>query len=185
MTALAALLIISCGSQDEAGNGGAQGNAPAPSESADEAAAEGGGESGGAVAMVSMAPGEYETRIETLRFNMVGGPGLPGGMTPPVPPPMTVRSCLTPEEAARPRADFFGGGAQAGCSYEDFSMSGGRIQGTMTCASRGATMRITMNGQFTAEGYQMEQESRVESGGMTTETASRITSRRIGDCPAR
>lgn len=177
MTALAALLIASCGSQEKAGNANAQGNSAAPSDKAEEAA--------GSAASTSMTPGQYETVIETLRLNMTAGPGLPGGMTPPVPAPVTVRSCLTPEEAARPRADFFSGGAaQAGCSYENFSMSGGRMQGTMTCASQGARMRITMNGRFTADGYQMEQESRVEAGGFTTETASRITSRRIGDCPA-
>jgi hypothetical protein len=45
-------------------------------------------------------------------------------------------------------------------------------------------MRATMNGQFGADGYTMESDSRIEAEGMTMETASRITSRRIGDCPA-
>lgn len=181
ITAAAALLIVSCGSQEKAGNGSAEGNAAG----AAAPATEGGGGGGGGAATASLAPGEYETTIEVLRINMVNGPNLPAGMTTPVPPPTTVRSCLTPEQARRPNANFLtGSGAQAGCNYENLTMDGGRIQGAVTCSNQGTRMRATMNGQFGADGYTMESDSRIEADGMTMETASRITSRRIGDCPA-
>lgn len=180
ITVAAALLIASCGSQEKAGNGSAQGNDAGASEPSAEA-----GTSGGGAAAASLTPGQYETRIEVLRINMVNGPDLPAGMTPPIPPPTVARSCLTPDNARRPDANFLtGSGAQGGCNYENLSMDGGRIQGVVTCSSQGTNMRTTMNGQFTADGYSMESESRVKASGVTIETASRITTRRIGDCPA-
>lgn len=177
----AALLAASCGGREQAGNDAAGANASAPAAGA--GAAPSPGEGGGAA--LALTPGEYETRIEVLRLNMLDAPGLPRGMTSPLPPPTTVRSCLTPEQARRPNANFLtGSGAQGGCNYENFSMAGGRIQGSVVCDNAGTRMRTTMNGQFTASGYQMESESRIETNGVTMETASRITTQRLGDCPA-
>jgi hypothetical protein len=116
----------------------------------------------------------------------VGGPRIPGGIVPPVPPPSTVRSCLTPEQARRPDAGFLTGkGAQAGCAYENLTMSDGRIQGAVTCDSQGTRVRTTMDGRFGSDSYTVESQSRIETNGMTIESAGRATSRRIGDCPAR
>lgn len=177
ITAAAALLLASCGSQEKAGNGSADANAAGASPPSAEAG-------GGGAASASLAPGQYETTIEVLRINMVDGPNLPAGMTSPVPPPTTVRSCLTPDQARRPNANFLtGSGAQGGCNYENLTMTRGRIQGAVTCNNQGTIMRTTMNGQFSADGYAMESESRIEANGVTMETASRITTRRIGDCP--
>ena len=105
-------------------------------------------------------------------------------MTSPIPPSTTVRSCLTADKARRPDANFLtGSGAQGGCNYENLTMDGGRIQGAVTCNSQGTQMRTVMSGRFAADGYRMESESRIEANGVTIETASRITTRRIGDCP--
>ncbi|MEA3029425.1 MAG: hypothetical protein QOG13_750 [Sphingomonadales bacterium] len=169
--AIATLLVAACGSQDKAGNGAA--NAGAGESSA----------AGGAA--IALTPGEWETIVEVTSLNITGGPQLPGGMTPPLPPPTTVRSCLTPEQAARPNANFLtGSGERGGCNYENFSMAGGRIQGTVTCASEGTTMRTTVNGQFGPDSYETESQSRITSNRMTMETAGRTRSRRVGDCPA-
>lgn len=176
----AALLAAACGSQEKAGNAAAEANEAAPAADGGAAPAAGGGG-----AALALTPGEYETRIEVLRINMLDAPGLPKGMTSPLPPTTTVRSCLTPEQTRRPDANFLtGSGAQGGCAYENFSMAGGRIQGSVVCNNAGTRMRTTMNGQFTPQGYQMESESRVEGNGVTMETASRITTRRLGDCAA-
>jgi hypothetical protein len=180
--AAAALLIASCGDRREAGNGSAPANAtadagkPADATRARTAPAE----------MAALTPGEYETTIEVLRMDIVGGPRIPGGIVPPVPPPSTVRSCLTPEQARRPDAGFLTGkGAQAGCAYENLTMSDGRIQGAVTCDSQGTRVRTTMDGRFGSDSYTVESQSRIETNGMTIESAGRATSRRIGDCPAR
>ncbi len=181
--AVAALLLASCGGRDQAGNqaaGGEGGNAAAGGEAAVQ-----GGAGGPAGATISLQPGQWETRVEVLRLDMANMPNMPAGMTTPLPPPTTIRSCLTPEQASQPNANFLtGSGEQGGCTYENFSMTGGRIQGTVTCNSQGTTARTTMNGRFAGDSYEMESESRVSANGATIDTASRVTSRRIGDCPA-
>lgn len=181
VTAAAALLLVSCGSRDQAGNqstDNAAGNA-----AAGEAGAEGGPAAGGAT--IALRPGQWETIVEVLRLNMADMPNMPAGMTTPLPPPTTVRSCLTPEQARQPNANFLtGSGDQGGCTYQDFSMAGGRIRGTVTCNSQGTNMRTTMDGTFGGDSYRIESESQVSANGATIDTATRITARRIGDCPA-
>jgi hypothetical protein len=181
VVAAAALLIASCGARERTANGSAEVNASAaPATPATQ-----GGE-GGAAAIAALTPGEYETTIEVLRIDMTGGPALPAGVIPPVPPPTTIRSCLTPDQARRPDANFLtGSGAQAGCVYDNLAMDGGRIVGAATCDAQGTRVRTVMDGQFSSVGYTMSSQSRIQTNGMTIETDSRITSRRIGDCPGR
>jgi len=183
--AATALLLVSCSGQDRAGNDSA--NDAGGNEAVAEAdgATEGESAAAPAGAMAELRPGQWETRVEVLRLNMSDVPNMPAGMTAPMPPPTTVLSCLTPEQARQPNAGFLTGAEnQSGCAYENFSMKGGRMRGIVTCTREGTTVRATVNGSFTANSYEMESESRVTANGMTVETASRVTSRRIGDCPA-
>ena len=174
-SAISILLLAACSGQD--GNEGVAANGAA-------AESEGGSSSGG-TAGVALQPGQYETTVETTRVAMSNVPGMPAGIAPPTIPPTTIRSCLTPEQAARPSANFLSGkGDAGGCGYSDFSMEGGRMRGTLQCSSAGSTMRATFDGQFTADGYQMTSQSQVNANGMTVESETRTTSRRIGDCPA-
>jgi hypothetical protein len=176
ITACAALLLVSCASRDAnvsaGGNEGADGNA---------AAATGTGDTTGAAA-AAFQPGQWETTTQITRMNMAG---LPAGITPPMPPPTTVSYCMTPDQAGRPNAGFLIGKTEGGgCSYTDFSMSGGRLQGNIQCTQAGATTNITMNGQFSAESYEVTQQVQMNAGGVTTDMESRTTARRLGDCPA-
>ena len=175
-----ALLLASCGSREEADNDAAgAGNMSAP---ANDQAAAGDGPAGAATA--ELRPGQWETTVEILRMDLGNVPGMPAGVTPPVQAPVTVRSCITPEQARRPDAGFMTGAQdKSGCSYEDFSMSGGRLRGTVTCNQQGSTVRATFDGSFGAESYRLESESRVSANGTEVSTATRITARRIGDCP--
>jgi Protein of unknown function (DUF3617) len=181
MAATAALALAACNNQQEAGNAAANG---AAADGGNVATAAGGDAGTAGAAMVEMRPGQWETTVEVLRLNMANVPGMPAGMTQPLPPPTTVRSCVTPEQARRPNADMFAGGNQAGCTYENFSMTGGRMQGVVTCNSSGTTVRSTFNGSFGAESMQVESETQVSANGVTVDTASRVTGRRLGDCPA-
>jgi len=174
ITALAALLMASCGSQDKAGNETAEGN--------EGAAVSGGAGGAGGGGAASFEPGQWETTTEVTRMNMAG---MPAGVTPPMPPPTIVSYCMTPEKARRPDANFLtGSGEDSGCSFTDFTMSGGRIQGTVQCTQQGRSMRTTMSGQFTTTSYEMNQQVQVSAGGITTDMESRTTGRRTGDCPA-
>ena len=173
-SAIAILLLAACGGQNGNEQVGSNGTAGA-SESA----------SSGGAAGVALQPGEYETRVEVTRMAMSNMPNMPAGMTPPTPPPTTIRSCLTPEQAARPNANFLSGsGETGGCDYSDFSMEGGRMRGTVQCSSAGTTMRSTFDGQFTSTGYEMTSQAQTSASGMTMDMETRTTARRIGDCPA-
>ena len=179
LAAIAALLAISCSSQEPAGNGSAAGKEAAGKEGAGAGVGE---ERAGSTAAASFQPGQWETTTEVTRLNMAG---MPAGVTPPMPPPTTVSYCMTPEKARRPDANFLtGSGEDSGCSYTDFTMSGGRIQGIVQCNQQGTSMRTTMSGQFTATSYEMNQQVQVTAGGVTTDMESRTTGRRVGDCPA-
>lgn len=166
LVAASALALISCG-------GGGNGN----EATAEKAADPGGGGQAVAGTGEAMQPGLWETTVQVAPAAVAN---LPAGVEVPS-QTFTARTCLTAEQTARPGAEVFGGGnqAQGGCTYESFSAEGGRIRGSATCSAQGATMRMTMEGQFGATSYEMTQRS--EIGGTTTET--RISGRRVGDCP--
>ena len=177
MMAGTVMLLVSCsGGEEKGGNAAANGAAAANQSAASTPQA--GGNAAGATAQLS--PGRWETTVEILRMDM---PNMPPGAALPKQGPITVRSCLTPEQARRPTGGFMTGGRdQAGCNYENFAMTGGRVQGTVTCNHQGSRTRSTVNGTFSAEAYRMEIDAEVESSGVTVRTANRITGRRIGDC---
>jgi hypothetical protein len=165
--AITVLTLAACGSQsgnEQAGNGQA-GAAPAAA---------------GGSAATTLQPGQWETTIEILN---ISAPNMPAGMTPPRMPARTVSVCITPEQAGNPNAGVLSGNSnQAGCNTENYSVAGGRIQGTITCDIQGARTRTTMTGQFTPTSYEMTSQSEAIVGGMTTNTETRITARRTGDC---
>ena len=170
MCAAAALLLAACGSQDEGGKSEA---GEAGKAAAGEAAGSGG---------VSFEPGLWETTVQVVSMNM---PNMPAGMSAPMPPPTTTTYCMTPEQAARPSADMLtGSGASGGCTYENFSMTNGRLQGAVQCSQEGASMRSTMDGRFSANDYEIDTQVQTDTGGVTTRMEARTTGRRIGDCPA-
>lgn len=161
------LALAGCGGQsgnEQAGNGQAGGAA--------------GG--GGASATTTLQPGQWETTIEIIN---ISAPNMPAGMTPPRMPARTVSVCITPEQAGNPNAGVLSGNSnQAGCTTENYSVAGGRIQGTITCDIQGARTRTTINGQFTPTSYEMTTQAEAVVGGMTTNTETRISARRTGEC---
>jgi hypothetical protein len=158
----AALALAGCG-----GNGGEGGNS--------------GGGGGGGSAGLTMQPGQWEMTTTVTRMNM---PGMPAGMNA-TPPPNTTRDCLTPEEVARANADFVRESAGEGCTSQNSSMSGGRIQANIQCDRPEGQTRMTMNGTYTATTLDMTQQVRTTiAGGQTVEMDARMTGRRIGECPA-
>ena len=168
IAAVAALLLVSCGGRDEAGKAEADGQ---------EQAAAGGG--GG----VTMEPGEWETTVQVVNMSM---PNLPAGASVPTPPATTIRTCLTAEQVSRPNADFLTGNRDSGCSYDNMSMRDGRMQGSVQCATEAGTMRSTFEGQFTPTSYELTQRMQMSGEGAAAgmDVESRITGRRLGDCPS-
>ena len=181
--AATALLLASCGSRDEAGNEAAMaGNSSAPENG--QAAPEASG-TPARLAAVELRPGQWETTVEILRMDLGNVPGMPAGVTPPAQAPVTVRSCLTPEQARRPNAGFMTGAQdQSGCSYENFSMPAGACGAPSPATSRDRPCGRRSTAASARKATGSKSESRVTANGADISTATRITARRIGDCPA-
>lgn len=135
-----------------------------------------------AIAEVRLKPGQWEITHEIVSME---APGMPeGAMAGLAGKKTTMRNCVTPEQAARPNADFFAA-KDNGCSYKDFTMAGGRIQGTMTCSAKDSpgAMTMVMNGRYGGESYDMEVEMKTDSNAGSMTMKSRGAGRRIGECP--
>ena len=139
----------------------------------------GGGKAGGS-AGAAMQPGQWEMTTTVTRMNV---PGMPAGVNP-TPPPNTSRTCLTAEDV-RENANFVSESAGEGCTSQNASMSGGRIQATIQCNRPEGQMSMTMDGQYTPTTLALTQQIRTSmAGGQNVEMDARMTGRRIGDCPA-
>lgn len=91
-------------------------------------------------------------------------------------------SCLTPEQAAKPDASFFQKAA-TGCTYDHFTMAGGRIDAEMSCKKGAGPSHMTMQGEYGSDHYAMAIQSQSEmQPGMPMKMAMTITARRVGDC---
>lgn len=170
----AILLLAACGKP--AGNtaNGQAANAGAPAN-------EGGTQ---ASAGFTMQPGEWETNIET---EVAAIANMPAGMRPPNIPPITTRSCMTPEQLRRTDAAIFSGGTNAhgaDCDYRGVTVANGRIQGTSTCSRSGIEISMTMDGTYSPTTFDIDQHSRVTIRGREQQTHTHMTGRRVGECPA-
>lgn len=99
----------------------------------------------------------------------------------------SVRNCITPEQAERPDANFLAAQQNSNCAYQNFSMENGQLTGTMVCTGGAmpGQMRAEMKGEYGPQAYDMRMTMSTsgmpEGADMTIET--RVTGRRIGDCP--
>lgn len=144
--------------------------------SANEVAAE--------LSAMTIAPGEWEVASEVVR---VSAPNLPiQARDRMIGPRARLRSCITPEQAARPEARFLAGQNGRGCSYADFAMQGGRMTGTMRCPEPGGGATIArMTGDYRRDGYALVMTIETPMpDGATMRIETRTLGRRMGDCPA-
>ena len=150
----------------------------ASQEEAAQAVADAGGSD------IFVNPGRWQTTVTLEEMNV---PGMPAQMAEQMKAQMnaveTTESCLTREEARRPREDFFAG-AQENCTYNRFTMAGGRIDAEMTCQEGGASMTMAIDGTYSADHYAarstMTMTGAGAEGGMTVR--SRVEAKRLGDC---
>jgi hypothetical protein len=145
------------------------GDAPQRNMTAEEVAGE--------LAGMRIEPGLWEVGSEVID---VRAPDLPRQLRNRMVGPRTrLRHCITPEQAARPDANFLAARRGNGCAYRGFSVRDGRIEGAMTCPDANATMA----GRYGPNGYEMRMvmESPVPGGGVMT-FEIRARGRRIGAC---
>jgi hypothetical protein len=137
----------------------------------------------GTLDALPIEPGLWEIASEVID---VGAPNLPIAVQRRmIGPRARGRSCVTPEQAARPSAGFLAARDEGrDCRYAGFVMQGGRMTGTMRCAEPGGGETVArMDGTYRREAYVL---------GMTIETPmpdgavmrieTRTTGRRVGAC---
>ena len=128
------------------------------------------------LAAVSIEPGLWETSSAIVG---VSAPQLPYEVRRRmIGPRPSARGCITPERAGR----FIAGG---NCRYRQFSMTGGRMYGAMTCPALPRPTIATMEGDYGPHRYSfsMRMETAMPDGAAMS-LDIRGQGRRIGDCPA-
>ncbi len=131
-------------------------------------------------------PGKWASDVELESLEI---PGMPAeavaGMKKTMAKVTTGHeTCLTPEQAKKPKEDFFAG-AGSNCRYDKFSMDDGKMTGTMRCGSpQGGTQIIQFDGTYSPEEYQMRMASTVEgaSPGGPMKMVMHMSSKRVGEC---
>jgi hypothetical protein len=139
-------------------------------------------------AAVKMKPGKWAM---TAIVENVEIPGMPKEMAASfsnTSKKSTFESCLTPEQADRPSGDFFGGAKNGNCTYEHFSMDGGKIDAKANCSVGQMKQTIVMNGEFGAEHFKLRQTVETDPPPGTTgkmKATVSIDSKRVGECTAK
>jgi hypothetical protein len=202
VAALAALILVGCGSQDKSANEAAAGNAQAGA--AGNAAGAGAGAEAGAPASgpapsgaQQMQPGQWEM---VTQVTSVEAPGAPpqaqAQLRAQQGRSQTDRRCITPEQAANPTGDLVGSGPQSrSCQFSDRTWAGGVIRVSATCRQPGggaSQAQLAMEGRFSATTLDatltVSATGPNMSGGsgiQRVRASSSVRGRRVGECPAR
>ena len=135
-------------------------------------------------------PGLWQSKVTVEQFDV---PGMPAGMAQQMKTMMAERqehsfeNCLTPEDAKKPKENFFAGKSNE-CRYDRFTMGGGKIDAAMRCGGENGGSVMEMSGTYSPDSYQMHtsmsaQPGAGEHGGMTMKM--HIEAQRVGECPAK
>jgi hypothetical protein len=100
----------------------------------------------------------------------------------------SVSNCITPEQAAKPSANFLAAQQNNKCTYQDWSMENGRMTGAMTCSGGGmpGQVAMTMAGRYGPTAYDLDMNMKTTGlpGGMAMTVRAKTTGRRTGECTA-
>lgn len=131
-------------------------------------------------------PGKWRSEVTIEEVSM---PGLPPEMAERMKAMVaqnqtrSFESCLTEEEARRPKEEFFAGKSNA-CRYDHFTMDGGKIDAKMRCEQQGVTQVMQMAGTYAPDSYRMRMSTSTEGGpaGSALTMRMRVDSKRVGQC---
>lgn len=130
-------------------------------------------------------PGKWQSRVQIEQFELPGAPpeaaAAMRGLHERV---QVAETCLTPEQAQRPKEDFFAGSGK-NCRYDRFTMSGGKIDAVMSCTGQGMAQTMTMQGTYGPDDYRMSMSMKADAGsgpagGLTMKM--RVDATRVGEC---
>lgn len=137
------------------------------------------------VAFVS--PGKWQQTASLLEMDVPGmPPQVAEAMKKAVGTSQVHETCLTEEQAKRPKEDFFTG-AEKNCRYEHFKWGGGKVDMKIVCTEPQATKTMEMTGAYEPNSYQMAMSMTGQGAqpGQTMNMKMRVDAKRIGECDGR
>ncbi|TAD83510.1 MAG: DUF3617 domain-containing protein [Sphingomonadales bacterium] len=170
MVAATAALVAGC----SGGNADADGNGEVSVKEAVEQAKD---------EMPRPQPGLYKTTVTMTGLDIPGMPpemaGHGAGLT------TTTEDCLTKEEVDKGFEELVKQGQDGECSYERFSLAGGKLDAVMVCNAQGRVARMEMTGTTSTTGADLAAKMAMEFDGAGKGTMSFTAKHeRVGDCPA-
>jgi hypothetical protein len=139
----------------------------------------------GDVALVK--PGRWEGSMTMHDMQLSGlPPEVQKQVTARMSEPHPFTSCVTAEDVRNNRG-FFTGAQGNTCTYEHFTLRGGKIDAAMICKEAVGTMKATMVGSYTPESYRFDMHSTVEAPGAPNAAGAQkmtitIAGKRTGAC---
>lgn len=133
-------------------------------------------------------PGEWASKATLQEMTF---PGMPPQFQEQMKKAMAERQgnsskhCVTPEQAKKPKEDFFAGQDKS-CRFAHFTMGGGRMDIQMVCKEEGGTRASNMSGTYTPTNYSMDVSSTVSGGPQSGAVMKmHVDAQRVGDCTAK
>ena len=129
-------------------------------------------------AALAIQPGQWETTIEMAKMAMADkteSPVKDGTKT-------TASACVTAEQVAKPEPTLFAGSAGT-CKYDNFYMSAGRFNASMTCQEPGFKGNVVSNvdGNYTATSFETSVSSATYTGNSDFSRTTKVTGRRVAE----
>jgi hypothetical protein len=139
-----------------------------------------------------LKPGLWETSTEVNGMKVEGGPSgtpagaqNPGAMSNVQIPKTTVRTCLTPEQAANPRGNMLAAQKDRNCDIKTMDWTGGKMKVVMICTAKdgSGTANINMRGTFNDSSYAMDGDMAMSGpNGMQMTMKTHTTGKYVGAC---
>jgi hypothetical protein len=134
-------------------------------------------------------PGLWQSKVTIEQLDM---PGMPPDMAQRMKATMAARqgqafeACLTADDVAKPKEDFFAGGNNQ-CRYEHFTMGGGKIDAIMHCGKDQGSQTMKMAGTYSPDSYALQMANTFQSSSdqPAMQMQMRVDARRVGECPAK
>jgi hypothetical protein len=136
--------------------------------------------------MAKLKPGEWEM---TVKVNDLKIEGLPeetkAKMKESSKEPKIEKMCITKEQIEKETMMVLGLPSDPSCKYEKLMIGGGAIDTAIACtAGPNASMKMKVNGTYTATTYKTNMDQTIAGGPMgTLSMKGLITAKRLGDCP--
>lgn len=126
-------------------------------------------------------PGKWQSTVKIDKMDMPDmPPEVAAQMKSMTAQAHTSETCLTPEEAKQPKANFFSGNDN--CRYDHFTMGGGKIDAEMRCEQGGANQVMQMAGTYSPNSYKMHMTSKGGAAGHSMTMEMSVDAKRIGEC---